>query len=97
MFQSLGEGKVPFDDAGPDEGDLLSSQRRQRRGDADADFHRAALGGHREALHEHSVGAGGGDQDGVAALGDGHLLIGGTDLTAASKSGFAFFAIDPEG
>ena len=46
---------------------------------------------------EHAVGAGGGHEDGVAALGNGHLLIGGTDLTASGEGGFAFFAINPKG
>ena len=75
----------------------MGSERSERCGDAEADFHGAALGGYRKALHEHAVGAGGGHEDGVAALGNGHLLIGGTDLTASGEGGFAFFAINPKG
>jgi hypothetical protein len=68
----------------------------QGRGDAEANLDRPAIGWHRVALHQHAIGAGHGDEHGIASQDAHDLLIRFPHLAAPGKGSLAFFAVDPE-
>ena len=96
MLKLVADGEIAFDEERRAQTTGVGTGQDERGDDAQAQFHPPAAGRHGKALDEDAIGAAGGDEHRVASALD-DFFVGGFDLAAAAESGFAFFAIDPQG